>query len=458
MSVRSLYGNLPDALTTVLIAAFSVIVVYNAFHYPSVSGYDAEEHIAYARTLVTEWRIPTELRNYYTPPGFFLLAGPLVELGGTLGLSDVADLGQVLDGVITAGTAVLLAGLCAIVFPGRAWLRFGAVAFFVCCPIVLKTATMFHPEPLLAFLATLGLVLCARMLQEHRYSLGAAAALGVVVGAGQLVRSAGIWTLGVVCLALLVTAIARAEDRRVVLRTLIVVGALGILLPLPWYLYLGSRYGDPIFGRGKTSTGAPTTQDLTRQLAAVPSPAPPETDVADPSQRLWFYVDPGLPNVITAPYRGALKQGFWPLLYSDAWGDYFGVWKWGSIQKPISKPIENRLTVQAVAGIGPTFLAAAGFFALAALALARLRSRPELVLVPLMSFAAVAGTIYYAHSHPSVDGDTVKALFLLPAAPTLAIGFGFAAEMLGRRSRLLGAVVGVVVAVSLLLSLAFGIA
>ena len=82
--VRSV--RLPDALTGVLIAGMLVVVVYNAFHYPSVAGYDAELHIQYARTLVTEWRIPTELRNYYTPPGFFLLAGPLVELGDRLGL------------------------------------------------------------------------------------------------------------------------------------------------------------------------------------------------------------------------------------------------------------------------------------------------------------------------------------------------------------------------------------
>jgi len=451
-------ANPADALTAVLIAVLSVVVVYNAFHYPAVSGYDAELDIQYARTLVTEWRIPTELRNYYTPPGFFLLAGPLVELGDRLGLSDVGDLGQVLDGALTVGTAILLAVMCSIVFPGRAWLRFAAVAFFVCCPIVLKTATMFHPQPLVAFLAMLALVLAARMLRDGRYGVGAALVLGLVVGAGQLVRSVGVWTLGVVCIALLVAAIARAGERRARLRALVVVAVVGVLTALPWYTYLQTRYSNPIFGRGAPASPHVVTGLVPgRSAAAAPFrlvAAAPQF----PSRQLRFYVDPGLPEVVTAPHREKLAPAFWPVLYTDTWGDYFGVWKWGSIQKPMDGSIENRLTVQAVVGVLPTFLAAAGLLALAGLAAVRVRSRPELVLVPLMPLVALAGMLYYAHSYPTFDADTVKALFLLPAVPALAICFGFAAETITGRSRSVAVVLGGLVAACLAVSLAFGIA
>ena len=117
------------------------------------------------------------------------------------------------------------------------------------CPVVVKTGAMFHPQPLVAFLATLAMVLAARMLSARRYGLGAAVVLGVVVGAGQLVRSVGIWTLGVVCLALLVAAIARRGERRAALRATVVVGVVGVLVALPWYVYLHTRYSNPIFGR-----------------------------------------------------------------------------------------------------------------------------------------------------------------------------------------------------------------
>ncbi|MSO96588.1 MAG: hypothetical protein EXQ81_12520, partial [Thermoleophilia bacterium] len=346
----------PDALTTVLIAVLAAVVVYNAFHYPSVSGFDAEVHIQYARTLITEWRIPTELRNYYTPPGFFLLAGPLVELGDALGLSDAADLGQLLDGVLTVGTALLLIALSAVVFPGRAWLRVAAVAFFVACPIVLKTASMFHPQPLVAFLAMLAMVLAARMLRDRRYGVGAALTLGLVVGAGQLVRSVGLWTLGVVCLALLVAAIARTEERRAALRALIIVGVVGMLVALPWYVYLETRYANPVFGRGAPA-GPSRVPGLVPGRSAAPAPFRLVAAVSYPSQTLRFYLDPGLPEVITAPHRPRLAPAFWPILYTDTWGDYFGTWTWGSIQKPMTESIENRLSVQTIVGVLPTLLA-----------------------------------------------------------------------------------------------------
>ncbi len=449
---------LPDALTGVLLAGMLVVVLYNAFHYPSVAGYDAELHIRYARTLVTEWRIPTELRNYYTPPGFFLLAGPLVELGDRLGLADVGDLGQVLDGILTVATGVLVALMCSICFPDRRWLRLAALAFFVSIPIVLKTAAMFHPQPLVAFLAALAVVLCARMLRDRRFGVGAAVVLGLVVGAGQLVRSAGLWAFGVVCIALFVAALFHRPERRAALRALVIVGVLGMLLALPWYAYLHSRYSNPVFGRGAPAgpvivptivPGRSAASPPFRLVAAAPSFA---------SQRLWFYVDPGLPDVVTGPHRGKLAPAFWPILYADTWGDFFGNWKWGAIQKPMTESVENRLTIQSVVGVVPTFLAAVGLIAIAGLAACRVRSRPELLPVALLPLAALAGTLYYAYSYPSSDGDTVKALFLLPGVSGITVGFGFAVETLGRRSRPLAVALAVVLAVCFAISVAFGIA
>lgn len=449
---------MPDALTGVLIALLTVVVVYNAFHYPSVSGFDAEVHIQYAERLVEQWRIPTELRNYYTPPGFFLLAGWLLQLGGALGVPEPLHLPQLLNGVLTVGTAALLAGLCAIVFPGRAWLRFTAIAFFISAPIVLKLAAMFHPQPLVAFLSTVALVLAARMLRDRRYGIGASLVLGLVVGAGQLVRSVGIWTLGVVCIALLIASIARVEERRAALRSLVVVGVVGMLVALPWYVYLEKRYANPVFGRGAPPAGPVVVPSIVPGRSAAPAPLRLVAAVPAPSQRLWFYVDPGLPTVITGPRRPKLEPAFWPLLYADAWGDYFGIWEWGSVQRPLTEPIENRLSVQSVVGVLPTLLAAAGLFALAGLALVRVRSRPELLVVPLMPFVALAGMVYYARGYPSVDGDTVKALFLLPAVPALAICFGFAVETTARQSRWLAVLLALPLAVCFAISLSFGIA
>ena len=88
----------------------------------------------------------------------------------------------------------------------------------------------------------------------------------------------------------------------------------------------------------------------------------------------------------------------------------------------------------------------------------RVRSRPELLLVPLMPLVALAGRLYYARSYPTVDGDTVKARFVLPAVPAFALCFGFAVETIGCRSRSMAVILGVLLTVCLVVSLAFGIA
>jgi hypothetical protein len=440
-------ARLPDVLTAAVLAVLAVVVTYNAFHYATFSGFDADVDLRYAHILLTQWRIPAELANNYTPPGFFLLAGPLVELGGPLGLADRGDLAQLLVGAMTVGTGVLLAVLCGIVFPGRPWLRLAAVALYATSPTVLKLGAMFHPQPLVALLATAAITLCAWMVARGRYGIGAALGLGLLTGAAQLVRSVGIWVLAVTCASLVVAALVATEERRAALRALVVVGTVGVVVALPWYLVLEPHGVKPVF---RSAAGSPV-----RMLASVRSP---DTGARTTSHSLWFYLDPGLPEVITSPHRDAMRRRFWPILYADLWGDYYGNWAWSGTVSPVTPSVERRLRTQSVAGLVPTFLAAAGLVALALLAVLRVRTRPELLVVPLTAGTAVVAALYYAYSYPSPDSDTVKALFLLPGLPALAVCFGFALETVGRRSRPAGIALAAVCTVAFLVSLAFGIA
>ena len=180
--------------------------------------------------------------------------------------------------------------------PGCALLR---SAFFVACPVVLKTGAMFHPQPLVAFFATLALVLAARMIGQRRYGLATAIVLGLVVGAGQLVRSAGIWTLGVVIVALLATAIACPAERRGAVRALAVVSVIGLLVPLPWYVYLQTRYSNPIFGRTSAPVSTAPSASLLPGRSAAPAAFRLVATAPLPTRHTWFYVDPGLPEIVT---------------------------------------------------------------------------------------------------------------------------------------------------------------
>ena len=240
-------SRLPNALALLFVAVLAVVVVHNAFTYPSVSGFEAEADIAYARAVVEHWRIPTSSPTT-SPPGFFLLGGGMIKLGEAIGVDKPAHLGQLLNGLLAVGSAILLAVLCAIVFPGRAWLRCAALGFFVSLPVVLKTAAMFHPEPLVAFLALLATVLAARMIAvgqgparvcvRARDSSGSRAArsLGRHLGARRrLSRTAR-------------HSVAHPADRRRALRALVVAGIVGVLVAAPWYVHLQTTFSNPVFG------------------------------------------------------------------------------------------------------------------------------------------------------------------------------------------------------------------
>ena len=132
-----------------------------------------------------------------------------IELGERLGLDHPERVGQVVNALAAVGTLLLLLALVRLLWPGRDVLHLAAVVFFVVCPVVMKSAAMFHPEPLSMLLSTAALVLAARILVRSDYRLRVALALGVTLGLAQLVRAWTLWTFGVVVLVLVVAAVTR---------------------------------------------------------------------------------------------------------------------------------------------------------------------------------------------------------------------------------------------------------
>ena len=397
-------------ITCTLVGIFAVIAARNAFDYPWFGGFDAAEHIDYARGLADRGELPTGGASY-TPPGFYVLAAAALEIGDALGVDDPERGVQLLNAALGVGTMLLLLALTRLLFPGRPVVRWTALAFFVGCPIVLRTVAMFHPQPLALFLSTLAFVLTARMIVRRRYGPWQWLSLAVTLGALQLVRSVGLWTVGVVVLTLVATGIAEPSQRRAIGNGLAVGATAAILLALPWYIHLQSTTGSVVFGR---------------QTTAIPL-----------SDR-WpgaFYISPGLPDVISEPHRGALPPRFLPILYTDTWGDYFGIWSWNPPRPELTPTVNRRLVVQSIVGLPLTAVALAGWFALVGLALVRARESPARLMVVLMPLVSLAGALYYAVQAPSADGDTVKAMFLLTAVPAWAISFGFAADTLLARHR-----------------------
>ena len=264
------------------------------------------------------------------------------------------------------------------------------------------------------FLALAALVVAARMLKSSSFAASRAIALGVLLGAGQLVRAFSLWTFAVV---ILTCRGSRASRMSVgggpYFGLLGIAVVVAMLVAAPWYGYQAARYSNPVFDRPQVA------QPLWERRPAS------------------FYLEPGLPDVIVKPYRDHFLNRFWPTLYAEWWGDYFGHFAWNAAEEVEPPTAAHRdLVLQSVVGLLPTALMIAGWLTLLRSCLRRrtLERTPERLLVALMPLAGLAGLMYFTVSYPVPDGDVIKATYMLTTVPCWALCFGLAAD--GVRGRL----------------------
>lgn len=397
----------PRRVAAALVVVAGALVLWNALAYPSGAGYDAASHREYADFVVREWRLPhrNETPEYYSPPLYYVVAGLVAKAGRGAGLGDPHKLVQLLNVPIVVGIALLTLALARLLWPERRWVSPLAVGFLVACPLLLKTSSMINPEPLDTLLSVSALLLAARMLIGRSLGWRPALALGVVLGLGQLTRQFALWTLAVVALAFL-GAWLRSRDRSV-LRALGVALAATVVIAGPWYGYRAVEYGNAVFDR--------------------PTPVPKPFFTRRPAS---FYLDPGLPQVVTAPYRPHFVNRALPQTYADLWGDWYGVYGWDARDGRPGTAANVRLGAQSVLGALPTLLALAGWLVLLARSVLRLDG-PRL-LPALLPLAGLAGYLYFTIGYPTHDGDVLKPTYMLTTMPAWALCFGLAADRLGR--------------------------
>jgi len=413
-----------------ILLVLGVVAIRNAFVYPSLGGYDAQEYLSYAHDLVERGDLPDGVGAYYTPPGHAAVAGVASKLGRWLDLDDPDHLGQLVSALSIVGAGLLVLVIARTLWPARPVLWLAAVGFYSFFPTVLKTGAMFHPEPLGMLFTAGALFVLARMVRTGRYSWTLALPLGVLLGAGQLVRAWSLWMVGVAILVLGVVALIDRSARKSALTALAVTIVAAALVPAPWYAHQATRYSNPVFDR----------------------PQPDESLLE--RRPLAFYVDARFPDVVFHPWRDRFNDRFIPVLYTETWGDYFGFWSWGSIRGDRTDAIDAELVRQSVLGLLPMGLAVAGLIALLGLAVARPREDVGRLVAALPPVAAIGALLYFAVAYPTTDGDTIKGTYALAAVPALALCFGFAVDWLAR-SRTIGIALGIALVASALAMLPF---
>jgi hypothetical protein len=414
----------------VLLATLALIAAWNAYDYPSIFGFDVAEHQAYADLLIHHGQIPgADTRSeYYTPPGFYALAGVATVVGEHVHPEDPHKFAQYLNWIVLLATAAVLLLLARELFPRRPWLQAGTIGYFCFLPVVLKSAAMFHPEPLSMLLSTIALFLAARILARRDFRWLPAIALGAALGAGQLVRAFSLWTFAAVVIAFAAAALFRYAPRRPLVTTLAVVVTACALVASPWYIRQAIHYGNPVFDR------------------------PTENRPIWERRPSSFYLGLGLPKVFTEPIRPNFVNEAIPTTYSELWGDYFGVFGWDSAHSATARE-KKELRQQSDLGLIPTLLALIGWVVM--LATAVRRRVPALLPAALLPGLGILGYLYFTVGYPTPDGDVLKASYMLTTAPAWALAFGYAFEWVAARGGFVRAALLIVAVGSALLSIPF---
>ena len=392
-----------------VLALLAGVGIANARSFPIYGGYDEVEHQAYADLLIHHGSIPgPETRSeYYTPPGFYAVAGLGELIAEKLGASDPWKVARGLNVLWVLGSAVFTLLIARLLFPGRTVLHLATLGFAAFVPVVLKTAAMFHPETFSLCVSTAALFLAVRMFVRRSFTLWPGVLLGLVLGAAQLIRAFTVATFAAVAVTFAVAALVEYAPRRQLLTTFAVVGACTAIVAGPWYLRQALKYSNPVFDR-------PTQE----------KPVWERRPVA-------FYTALGLPDVFTQPRRPNYVNNLLPTVYSDLWGDYWGNFRWGAPTLPTAA-VDRQLTLQSELGLAPTALALVGWLALLIGSLRRGAFDPARLAVGLVPLFGLLSFLYFTVSYPTPDGDVIKTAYMLVTVPGWALGFGLAVGALAR--------------------------
>ncbi|HEV8250898.1 MAG TPA: glycosyltransferase family 39 protein [Gaiellaceae bacterium] len=386
----SMPGARESRLPLVAVACAIVVAavsLYGATRLDPEAGYDGAAHLAYARVLASEGRLPTktETYEYATPPGYPWLAVQLHRATGTWKAA------QALSAFWAAGLVLVAWLLARELWPRRPALWAAAAAVTAGVPIVIRLGTMFHPEAQFAFFAALAVFLVVRaegLGWPWPYGLAAGAALGVAA----LTRQ----TAAAVALALAM-GVALTGGRRA-LRF----GAAGLvtlaIVAGPWWGYQGARFGNPL------------ESNLNRYILPGGQPR-------------WFYVSAPVEDLVVHPYRPAFAGQLWPQFHADLWSDWFGGQHdfWSRSPATATRAF---LSSQSVLGFAFSVVALAG--------LLMLPRRPVLLSVVVVSWLAFVVQLV---RFPQAGGDPIKASYLLYLAPVFAAAAAAAGARLWARSR-----------------------
>jgi 4-amino-4-deoxy-L-arabinose transferase-like glycosyltransferase len=402
----------PRVVGAVTLAAVAAVLWWNIDQFIWVRSYDGSAMEHYAHILGHEHRLPreSEVDVWHNPPLFFLLAEGLYVGSHRAGASSPGAFVQSLSALAVLATIVLTALIARELFPRSRWIPVLALVLAAMTPVLIRAGIQFHPEPLATALTTAGLYAAIRTLARGTFSLRAGLAIGVLLGLSNLTRTWAMAALGAVLLGLGLAAYVRRD--RASVETLAAAAGAAVVLMTPWLVAKTYLHGSPLA----------YSQPVAAQWREHGRPRA-------------FWLPPAPADVVRRPYSEHFTNRLLPVLYADWWGDYWRTYRIPEVfhNEPEVLDAEYERPLQRQAAVG-WIVALGSLGGLVALAVRAVRRRDLAVATLLLSLGFLAlSFVGFLVRYPKLDGDNIKAMYVLSAAPVLAIAAACAFGRLAAR-------------------------
>jgi 4-amino-4-deoxy-L-arabinose transferase-like glycosyltransferase len=400
------------ATVALVVGAFVALVARDLPRFDWIRGYDAFAHARYVEVVAGARHLPTpaESSEWHTPPAWHVIVGALQRSVGNA-LDPVQQTGQWVAAACGLLAALATLALARELWPRRRALHLIALGLVAFSPAFVRASVMYHPETMAMLLATLGLLCTTRSIRPNEGKVVWAAVGAICFGFGVLTR-AWVWPIALGALVVLTAgALLRAWPHG--WRRFAVFVAIVAAISAPWLVHQKIEYGSAFaFNRASVSPIG--------------------------SRPAAFFLGPHALDVFDRPIPPRLRNELVPQLYADWWGDFFLTWgvekSVGSHLTLVPDDVTHIRSRQSALGLIPAILAIAGVVALSLLAASKRDHRLALVPISLSLFGLAF--LWFQLTHPVPDADTIKGTYALYALPGLALANAFAADTLGRRSRI----------------------
>jgi hypothetical protein len=253
------FGSPPaGALLAAAALATGLLFWHNRGLAPNL-GFDADAHLAYARLILDEQRLPLADEGWemYQPPLYYAAGAALSAIG-----AEEADALRLLNALALLASCAALLGSLRILFPSDPRRVLAGFALGASLPMQLYLAQYVTNEIWGAAFASLALWLALHLLTRRESGIGAHLGLGALLGAALLTKFSTLLALAAVLAALAARLVANGERQlRVWTRTLGAVVLAAVAVAGWHYARVALRFGDPFVGNWEAAAGVSWWQD-----------------------------------------------------------------------------------------------------------------------------------------------------------------------------------------------------